>query len=276
VIRIRCLLLLLGAFTLLTVAGCMQDYSAPIVSANDQQQVVDLAQVKPVNVENPNVENPNEHHQVYVVQRGDTLAGIAGRYHMSYVRIARFNRIEAPYTIHAGEKLMIPGEHAQLPPLPQPHHVVAVQKPPVQNVAQPQVAQASPAGPQVQSYPQERDVSGIAWSWPVAGKVTQDFSGSGDKDIVLAPSHDLIKAAASGVVVYAGSDLNGNGQMVIIKHKGAYLTAYSHNQTLLVKQGQQVTRGQDIAKVGTGATIQFQIRHLGKPVDPTAYLPQRG
>ncbi len=121
---------------------------------------------------------------------------------------------------------------------------------------------------------------GIDWSWPVNGKVLGGFSETASKGIDIAGKHgEAVHAAAGGRVVYAGEGLRGYGRLVIIKHDGAYLSAYAHNNLILVKEGQNIARGQKIAEVGNTDADQpklhFEIRRQGKPVDPLKYLPAR-
>jgi len=117
----------------------------------------------------------------------------------------------------------------------------------------------------------------IQWAWPTKGKVSETFNETSNKGIDIAgASGQSISAAASGKVIYSGSDLRGYGKLVIIKHNANYLSVYAHNKTLLVKEGQQVSSGQKIAEMGdTDADkigLHFEIRHLGKSVDPSKYL----
>lgn len=122
----------------------------------------------------------------------------------------------------------------------------------------------------------------LRWQWPVKGKVVSTFK-RGDalrKGIKVAGKQgDSIIAAESGKVVYSGSGLIGYGRLIIIKHNDKYLSAYGHNRKLLVKQGQQVTKGQKIAELGTSndgkPLLHFEIRRNGKPVNPLGLLPKR-
>jgi lipoprotein NlpD len=133
----------------------------------------------------------------------------------------------------------------------------------------------SPAAPA----PSPGDDEGLDWVWPAKGKLVAQFSESASlKGIDIAgAAGDAIVASAPGRVVYAGSGLRGYGKLVIIKHNATYLTAYAHNKDLLVKEGQSVTRGQKIAEMGSSDTdrvkLHFEIRRLGKPMDPLRFLP---
>lgn len=120
---------------------------------------------------------------------------------------------------------------------------------------------------------------GIEWSWPTSGKVIAGFNDSAStKGLDIGGTlGQSIHAAAPGKVIYSGSDLRGYGKLVIIKHDNTYLSVYAHNSNILVKEGQQVTRGQKIAEMGNSDTdkvkLHFEIRRQGKSVDPAKYLP---
>ncbi len=126
-----------------------------------------------------------------------------------------------------------------------------------------------------------RAVSGVNWRWPADGSLLSRFkSGDAIPGIEIAgKSGDPVRAAADGVVVYSGNGLVGYGELVIIKHNESFLSAYGHNRKRMVKEGQRVSAGQQVAEMGsTGATrneLEFQIRKDGNPVDPLGYLPPR-
>ena len=120
----------------------------------------------------------------------------------------------------------------------------------------------------------------VAWQWPSSGKVMSPYSDSGNKGLDFGgKSGDPVQAAADGKVVYAGAGLRGYGELVIVKHNATFLSAYAHNRKILVKEGQQVTRGQKIAEMGStdsdSVKLHFEIRKQGKPTDPSLYLPKR-
>ena len=124
--------------------------------------------------------------------------------------------------------------------------------------------------------------SNVAWQWPTQGNVIQGFSNSdgGNKGIDISGSRgQAVKAAASGRVVYAGNALRGYGNLIIIKHNDDFLSAYAHNDKILVSDQQEVKAGQEIAKMGSTGTnavkLHFEIRYKGKSVDPARYLPRR-
>ena len=120
----------------------------------------------------------------------------------------------------------------------------------------------------------------IAWIWPASGKMIGTFSEAGSKGVDIAgKAGDPVIATGDGKVVYSGTGLRGYGKLVIIKHNGTYLSAYAHNQNILVKEGQNVSKGQKIAEMGNTdadqVKLHFEVRRQGKPVDPLKYLPQR-
>jgi lipoprotein NlpD len=120
----------------------------------------------------------------------------------------------------------------------------------------------------------------VAWMWPAAGRVLAGFSEPTNKGVdILGKVGDPVFASASGRVIFSGAGLRGYGKLVIIKHNQTYLSAYAHNSNVLVKEGQNVVRGQKIAEIGNSdssqAKLHFEIRRLGKPVDPLKFLPDR-
>ncbi len=138
-----------------------------------------------------------------------------------------------------------------------------------------------PAAPSAVPPAASRTVGALVWRWPAPGAVARQFKpGDAIPGIEIAgAAGDPVRAAADGVVVYSGNGLVGYGELVIVKHSDSMLSAYSHNRKRLVKEGQRVTAGQQIAEMGsTGAErngLGFQIRKDGNPVDPLAYLPAR-
>lgn len=120
----------------------------------------------------------------------------------------------------------------------------------------------------------------VAWMWPSNGKIIGTFSEGASKGVDIAgKAGDPVLAAGEGKVVYSGTGLRGYGKLVIVKHNNTYLSAYAHNQNVLVKEGQNVTKGQKIAEMGNTdadqVKLHFEVRRQGKPVDPLKYLPPR-
>ncbi len=139
---------------------------------------------------------------------------------------------------------------------------------------------APPSTAPAAAAPAAKAADGITLSWPAKGNVITQFADPGYKGIALAGSEgDPVSAAADGRVVYSGNGLRGYGNLVIVKHDGDFLTAYAHNKSILVTEGQQVKRGQKIAELGKTDSDQpklhFEVRKSGKPVDPLKFLAQR-
>ncbi len=125
--------------------------------------------------------------------------------------------------------------------------------------------------------PVNESTEDIEWAWPTKGKVTASFNEASNKGLDIAGSTgQSVNAAAAGKVIYSGSDLRGYGKLVIIKHNSTYLSVYAHNNQILVKEGQQISAGQKIAEMGStdsnSVKLHFEIRRLGKSVDPSKYL----
>jgi lipoprotein NlpD len=227
------------------------------------------------------------HVQTYTVKPGDTLIRISLDTGTRVSDLARWNAIENPDRIEVGQVLKVSppaGETvATTKPVP-PSKVDARPLPPTgaasgsTSAAASPIAPASSAGASSASHDADAD---LQWAWPAVGAVTTPFDDGKNKGVNIAGKPgDPVYAAADGQVVYAGSGLYGYGNLVIVKHNQTYLTAYAFNRTLLVKEDQAVKRGQKIAEMGsTGSTervqLHFEIRRLGKPIDPTQLLPGR-
>ncbi len=148
----------------------------------------------------------------------------------------------------------------------------------------PEIAKAEPPNPAAAPEPTKPDASGdeedsVDWGWPASGKILTNFNDNGNSkgvDIGGNPGQTVI-ASASGKVVHTGSTLRGYGKLIIIKHNKSYFSVYAHNNQVLVREGQTVIKGQKIAEMGNSdadrVKLHFEIRRLGKPVDPLKYLP---
>lgn len=229
----------------------------------------------------------------YTVQRGDTLYSIAFRYGVDFRQLAAANGIGPPYTIYPGQKLDL---ERQAP--------VAVAKPPVQESKTAKSSKPVPSAPATKpshssgtaktpppvTKPSPPPVTTKtdnwtgstvkAWRWPASGKVTRGYSSSVHKGIDIGGKRgDSVVAVADGKVVYAGTGIVGFGELLIVKHNEVYLSAYGHNDQLLVAEGQRVSAGQKIATKGSTGTdtvkLHFEIRREGKPIDPMRLLPRR-
>jgi lipoprotein NlpD len=141
-------------------------------------------------------------------------------------------------------------------------------------------ASVNPASPPSPPLSRDGPDDDVQWAWPAAGAVVTAFDENRSKGLAIAgKAGDPVLAAADGRVVYAGSGLRGYGNLVIVKHNATFLTAYAHNQTLLVKEDQAVRKGQKIAEMGSSdadrVQLHFEIRRQGKPIDPAKLLPPR-
>jgi lipoprotein NlpD len=166
---------------------------------------------------------------------------------------------------------------------PQPAAPAAVPAPavtPSAKTAEPTKPEAAKPEPAERTGPTVEEGEVADWAWPAKGKVVAGFNDTASaKGVDIAGTQGQpVYAAAAGKVVYSGSGLRGYGKLVIIKHNKTYLSAYAHNSQILVKEGQEVTKGQKIAEMGSTDTdrvkLHFEIRKQGKPVDPTKYLPE--
>ena len=179
-----------------------------------------------------------------------------------------------------GTPVMNPSATMRTPPV-SPAVTATTSLVPVAGVPAPAPATAPPPAPVPATAGASRAVSGVSWRWPADGTLVSRFqSGDAIPGIEIGGKQgDSVRAAADGVVVYSGNGLVGYGELVIIKHNESFLSAYGHNRKRLVKEGQRVSAGQQIAEMGsTGATrneLEFQIRKDGNPVDPLGYLPSR-
>lgn len=232
----------------------------------------------------------------YIVQRGDTLYSIAFRFGWDWKGLAARNNIPAPYVIRPGQIIRFDSPQGGAPAVTQvskpnnPPVVVAQQpvtRPPQQQpvkTAPPSVQTGKPpvTAPAVPGKVEPVTRSAKGWAWPANGVLIGKFSSNGSLNKGIDIAGELgqpVLAASDGSVVYAGSGLRGYGELVIIKHSDTYVSAYGHNRRLLVREGQQVKAGQNIAEMGSTGTdrvkLHFEIRRQGKPVDPLQYLPRR-
>jgi len=219
----------------------------------------------------------------YKVRRGDTLYAIAWHSNNDYREVARWNGIRSPYTIYPGQVLRLrpppapPRKKTRAPSREQ--NKAAVPRAPSRTASQPPKPQATRPAPRKESASSNRQ---LRWAWPANGPLKSRYKANDPlrKGIKLGGQPgEPVRAAEGGKVMYSGSGLIGYGRLIIIKHNDKYLSAYGHNRKLLVEQGQQVTKGQKIAELGTSndgkPLLHFEIRRRGKPVDPLALLPRR-
>ncbi len=210
-----------------------------------------------------------------VVRRGETLYRIATSNSISALDLAMWNHIAPPYTIYPGQRLRLyPSSGARRPSAGRS----PTRPPAVSGSARPPAAST----PRSASAPVMAPASLVAWRWPADGELTGRYvSGEATKQgiDIAGQGGSAVRAAGDGVVVYSGSGLVGYGELIIVKHNEAWLSAYGHNRARLVNEGQVVKAGQQIAEMGrSGAArdmLHFEIRYNGKPVDPLQYLPKR-
>ena len=229
----------------------------------------------------------------YSVKSGDTLIRIGMDNGQSWRDIARWNNIENPNLIETGQVLRVtPPEETGVVVRPVSSTNVVTSPTPASAASAPATATntaavrppASAASPSNSSTPANNLANAdsaeetVSFQWPTRGNVLAGFDEVKNKGIDIAgKAGDPVLAAADGKVVYAGAGLRGYGNLVILKHNNTYLTAYAHNQSLLVKEDQAIKRGQKIAEMGNSdadqVKLHFEIRRQGKPVDPAKYLP---
>ncbi|WP_127239049.1 peptidoglycan DD-metalloendopeptidase family protein [Neisseria meningitidis] len=263
-------------------------YAAPKAAAVKSRPAVPAAAQPPVQSAPVDI-NAATH----TIVRGDTVYNISKRYHISQDDFRAWNGMTdnmlsigqivkvkpagyaAPKTAAVESRPAVPAavqtpvKPAAQPPVqsaPQPAAPAAENK--AVPAPAPQSSAASPSG--------TRSVGGIVWQRPTQGKVVADFGGNNKGVDIAGNAGQPVLAAADGKVVYAGSGLRGYGNLVIIQHNSSFLTAYGHNQKLLVGEGQQVKRGQQVALMGnTDASrtqLHFEVRQNGKPVNPNSYI----
>jgi lipoprotein NlpD len=215
----------------------------------------------------------------YSVKPGDHLIRIGLEHGQSYKDIARWSNIDNPDRIEVGQVLRI------VPPVNEgvvAKPVVISKVAPVAMAPLPAASASKPAPAPVAagSTPASGADDEPGFIWPNNGTVLATFDEVKNKGVDIAgAAGDPVLAAADGRVVYAGAGLRGYGNLVILKHNNTYLTAYAHNQKLLIKEDQSVKKGQKIAEMGSTDSDQvklhFEVRRQGKPVDPSKYLPAR-
>ncbi len=249
----------------------------------------------------------------YVVQKGDTLYSIAFEHGLDYREVAEQNNIDNPAAIQIGQQIKLLSaddagnnnsqivakpvltsasvvtrkDQPKIIKLPYSEQAVIQIEKMMQDGGSSVAKEAVPAVPRIvaSTLPtkSEQEVDSgsddsLEWGMPTKGKVIADYSESANRKGVdfIGSKGQAVVASAAGKVVYSGSGLRGYGKLVIIKHNKTYLSAYAHNELILVKEGQSVTRGQKIAEMGdTDADqvkLHFEIRKFGKPVDPAKFL----
>ena len=221
----------------------------------------------------------------YTVKPGDTLIRIGLDNGQSHRDLVRWNNIENPNKIEVGQVLRVaPPMVSDTAVTTRPITNSTVAAAPIGAIASaPTKASSAPASPGQTASAPVASGSGdddLNWIWPSGGAVLAGFDDVKNKGVDIGgAAGDPVVAAADGRVVYAGAGLRGYGNLIILKHNATYLTAYAHNQALMVKEDQAVKKGQKIAEMGNSdadrVKLHFEVRRQGKPVDPAKYLPAR-
>ncbi|MFZ3125315.1 MAG: peptidoglycan DD-metalloendopeptidase family protein [Acidovorax sp.] len=276
------------ALTALVLAGCgTRMTKAPVEdrgtsSASSSPGAV-VAPVKPL----PGAENAGKP-GYYTVKAGDTLIRIGLENGQGWRDIARWNNLDNANLIEVGQVLrVVPpsaaavASSAETGVVTRPVASSAVNPSSAASAPKPAVSAAAPAPapapvPAAAASPEDN----VSFIWPASGTLLAGFDEARNKGYdISGKAGDPVLAAADGRVVYAGAGLRGYGNLFILKHNNTFLTAYAHNQALLVKEDQTVRRGQKIAEMGSTdadrVKLHFEIRRQGKPVDPVRYLPAR-
>lgn len=196
----------------------------------------------------------------HIVRSGETLFTIAWRYGKDHHDLARWNNLGDGSLIYPGQVIRLSGPQAGTKTR----------------------SKTSASKPASRPQPEKKPDPSPSWAWPTSGRVVAEFDGrpgGGAGLSIGGKAGQAIRAAAAGRVVYSGGGLIGYGQLIILKHNDTYLSAYGHNASLLVREGDNIKKGQRIATMGEGPgqepRLHFEIRRNGKPVNPRQYLPAR-
>lgn len=213
----------------------------------------------------------------HIVAKGDTLYNISKRYNVDVTSLSRSNNLEMPYTLRIGQRLSLPGTVSSTPVSYQSTASSETAKSSGSFWNRPSTKKAS-STPYVPPKPRK-----TKFAWPVRGTTISKYGTIGkgrhnDGINIKAPLGTAVKAADSGRIAYAGNELKSFGNLILIKHDDGWVTAYAHNDRLMVKKGQRVKKGEKIATVGsTGGVstpqLHFEIRSGKKAVNPSSYLP---
>lgn len=306
-LSMRSIGIFMSVLLLMAMLGCASTSPAPVIERASNSKKTNP---KPKSVAKE--KEADWRPATYVVQKGDTLYSIALEHGLDYKDIVEWNNVGKGNVIRIGQqlKLMQPAKvNSALPPktvsdakdakpegqvktqpkalkVPYSEHVaagpeIAVVAPASNShvIAAPDTPQPKAPEDKKERTPGDGDDEDVDWIWPVQGKLIGRFNDAGGtKGLdISGKSGQTVFASAPGKVVYSGSGLRGYGKLIIIKHNKTYLSAYAHNSKILVKEGQNVLKGQKIAEMGDSdadqVKLHFEIRRLGKPVDPAKYLP---
>ena len=257
----------------------------PTVAATQPvAQAAPAALPAPVSVPPAGAENAGKP-GFYTVKPGDTLIRIGLDHGQSSRDLARWNSLDNPNRLEVGQVLRVTppavlAAAASSRPVTQANATPSAlaQPAPAEKASAPMAPASASAPAAIAAAPATEDE--IAWIWPTNGPVLAGFDEVKNKGLDIGgAAGDSVVAAADGRVVYVGAGLRGYGNLIILKHNNTYLTAYAHNQTLLIKEDQTVRKGQKIAEMGSSdadrVKLHFEVRRQGKPVDPAKYLPPK-
>ena len=269
---------LLISVTTVVIVGCTVPKPAPV-----ETRTVELER-KPVEAHFKRNKNLVDG-AFYTVRKGDTLYGIALAFGQNWRDIASWNNLSDPDKIKIGEKLRVVPKDTGNAAVSIPLESAAIETPPGRSTSDESKVTGNQGafGNALPDESMDRDeglVTSLGWVWPANGQITEQFSDSNSKGITIAgASGEAIFAVSDGKVVYSGNGLRGYGNLVIIKHPDEFITAYAHNRSIFVKEGETVNKGQKIAEMGMSETdspkLLFEVRRGGKPLDPLLYLPKR-
>ena len=204
---------------------------------------------------------------VYVVKPGDTLYKISQMHNVDVATLSRINNISDPSSLRVGQTLKLGAGSVPATSSSSSSSSPAATPAPAPAKAEPATAARA------------NDAGLISWGWPASGKIIQGFTTSTKGIDIEGKVGDPVVAAAAGKVMYAGNGVRGLGNLILVQHSNGFITAYAHNNKLLVKTGQDVSKGAKIAEVGqsdtTSPRLHFEIRRSGSPVNPMSYLPAR-
>ena len=219
--------------------------------------------------------------QYHTVQRGESLYSISRMYNVDVTSLSKVNNLKTPYSLSVGQRLLLPASVSSLETgkkiSSKPTTSTQTQQKSVSS-SQTQVKSSSST-----SYTPPASNRKTKFMWPINGTVISGFGnlGKGRKNDginIKAPLGTAVKAADGGTVAYAGNELKGFGNLILIKHSDGWITAYAHNDRLLVRKGQKVVRGEKISTVGSTGSVtipqlHFEVRVGKKAVNPRGYLP---
>ena len=257
------------------LAGCSTQANRAPVEDRGQSSSTSSVDVKSL----PGAENAGKP-GYYTIKPGDTLIKVGLEHGQSWKDIARWSNLDNPNVIEVGQVVRVvpPGRDVASAPSTSGGRGVAPVVVGGGSAATPTPA-PTPA-PSSSPAPAAKGADDVDFIWPASGSLIAGFDEQRNKGYdISGKAGDSVVAAADGRVVYAGAGLRGYGNLIILKHNNTYLTAYAHNQSLMVKEDQSVKKGQKIAEMGSTdadrVKLHFEVRRQGKPVDPSRYLPSR-